>query len=73
MSVTKLPVTARYNWRERPLDRVTLIHSCYEAVADLMSPEGDLQSRQRDNLAMLLDFLAGSLAEAVEALQQKRQ
>lgn len=63
---------ARYHWRERPLDRMLMIHTCHEAVADLMSPEAELQARQRDNLAMLLDFLNGSFDEAMEALRQNR-
>ena len=71
-SATRSSAPPRYDWRERPLDRMLMIHTCHEAVADLMSPEADLQARQRDNLAMLLDFLNGSFDEAAEALRQNR-
>ena len=48
------------------IDRMDEISYCWQALGDLMNPEGSLQSQQRDNLAMLIDFLAREYQRARE-------
>jgi len=50
------------------LDRLDRIATCWQAVSDLVCPGDDaLQERQRDHLAVLLDFLAEEYQAAREA------
>ena len=50
------------------LDRMDRIATCWQAVSDLVIPDGDaIQARQRDHLAVLLDFLA----EEYQAARQR--
>lgn len=50
------------------LARMDEVLTCYDAIGDLMSPEGDLQERQRDNIAVLMDFLRREYEQAREQL-----
>lgn len=42
------------------------IQTCFLAIADLMSPDGDLQEQQRDHLAVLMDYLNRNYNRAYE-------
>lgn len=52
-------------------DRIDLMQTCLQAVADLVAPRDDLQEKQLDGLAILMDFLlkeqAAALAELVNS------
>ena len=53
------------------LDRMDEVGVCWEAISDLMNPDGDaIQVRQRDNLAVLLGFLQREYFAARERLSQ---
>ncbi len=55
------------------LDRMDRIATCWRAVSDLVLPDGDaLQTRQRDHLAVLLDFLAEEYQAARVAFMAAR-
>ncbi len=52
-----------------PIDRMDRIATCWQAIADLITPDSDgLQERQRSNIGVLLDFLAEEYEDAREAL-----
>lgn len=54
------------------LDRMDEIATCWAAVRDLMTPDGDLQRADRDNLAVLLGFLDREYHAARQELAQTR-
>ena len=39
------------------IDELSILQSCFAAVADLMIPDYHLQERERDHVAMLMDYL----------------
>jgi hypothetical protein len=55
-----------------PLDRLNTVATCLEAVSDLMNPEPDLHSVNRDKLAILLSFLTDELRVASDGLSTSR-
>lgn len=55
------------------LNELESLHSCFSALADLISPDGDLQTRQRDHLAVLLDNLLTQQARAFAQLSAAAQ
>lgn len=53
------------------LDRMDTVAICWQAVSDLMNSDGDaIQSEQRDNIAMLIDFLSNEYGVARKALTE---
>lgn len=46
--------------------RIDELLACQQAVADLMTPDGDIQAAQRSNVCILLDFLQRELRLATE-------
>lgn len=53
------------------IDRMDEIATCYAAIGDLMSPDGDLQERQRNNIAVLMEFLRREYESARDQLSLK--
>lgn len=53
-----------------PLDRMDEIGYCWQALGDLMNPDCDFQAEQRDNLAILIDFLAREYEQARRAFHE---
>lgn len=49
------------------LDRMDQIAYVWQAIGDLMNPDGDLQERQRDNLACAIGFLQHEYDQARQA------
>ena len=53
-----------------PIDRMDRIATCWQAIADLITPDSDgIQERQRSNIGVLLDFLAEEYETAREELR----
>jgi hypothetical protein len=51
------------------VDEVARIRAALCAVADLLTPDGDIQTPQRDHIAILLDVLLEQLDGALARLQ----
>lgn len=52
------------------LDRLDEIHSCWSAIADLISPETDLQAVDRDDFAILLGLIEREENQALTTLRE---
>lgn len=46
--------------------RLDELMACQQAVADLMTPDGEIQAQQRSNICILLDFLQQEMRLATE-------
>ena len=51
---------------ETPAQRMDTIGVCLEVIADLMIPDQDMTSINRDNLSRLLGFLANEYQLAIK-------
>lgn len=51
------------------IDEICRLQRCFSSVADLMNPEPDLHAVNRENLAVLMDYLSDRLAEAAEGAE----
>ena len=56
---------------ENPLDRMDQIAACLRCIADLVTPEDDLHTVNRDDLACALYFLTREYSQARDAYGQQ--